>query len=85
MECPYHANAAASDDEAMAWSLFKDNAWRVQTAGLGGLTGFDLSIATRRLAAGGLDLDVAEDLLAVCAASTIAAVNEKDDLDGGEN
>lgn len=69
----------------MAWAIFKDNAWRIKSAGMGGVTGFDLESAQRRLMAVGVDIDIAEDLLTACAAATLRAWHEKDDPDGGED
>jgi hypothetical protein len=63
----------------MAWGLFKDNFWRVKTAGMGAVSGVNLDRATGKLVGAGVDIELAGDLLAACERGFVAAVNEKDD------
>ena len=66
----------------LTWELFKQNSWRVKTAGLGGVTGFDVEIPRRQLIERGCDPDIADELLAACELGALTAQRERKDEDG---
>lgn len=52
---------------------------------MGGVTGFELDSAKRRLLEAGCDDEIADALLMACESGALTAIHEKDDSDGGED
>lgn len=63
----------------MVWRIFKQESWRIRSAGMGAVVGVDLADARAMLAAGGMDSEIAAELLAGCEKGFVLAMNERDD------